>query len=46
MEQMDLPYPKFIDFALPGNRACGVCPDGIPEHLQAYCDQIADSRQG
>ena len=24
MQGMDLPYPKFIDFALPGNRACAV----------------------
>ena len=46
MGGMDLPYPKFIDFALPGNRACGVCPDDIPEHLQEYCHQISNSRQG
>ncbi|AAZ95996.1 conserved hypothetical protein [Thiobacillus denitrificans ATCC 25259] len=46
MNALDLPYPKFIDHALPGNRACGVCPPDVPEHLQAYCVQIADSRQG
>jgi glyoxylase-like metal-dependent hydrolase (beta-lactamase superfamily II) len=46
MEGMDLPYPKFIDFALPGNRQCGVCPPGVPDALQAYCDQIGASRQG
>jgi glyoxylase-like metal-dependent hydrolase (beta-lactamase superfamily II) len=46
MASMDLPYPKFIDFALPGNRACGMCPDEIPEHLQEYCDPISSSRQG
>jgi glyoxylase-like metal-dependent hydrolase (beta-lactamase superfamily II) len=46
MGSMDLPYPKFIDFALPGNRACGVCPEDIPEHLQEYCQQISNSRQG
>jgi sulfur dioxygenase len=46
MESLDLPYPKFIVFALPGNGACGVCPDDIPEHLQEYCEQITDSRQG
>ena len=46
MEGMDLPYPKFIDYALPGNRACGMCPDDIPEHLQEYCDWISNSRQG
>jgi hypothetical protein len=46
MANLDLPYPKFIDFALPGNRACGVCPEDIPEHLQEYCDRISNSRQG
>lgn len=46
MEEMDLPYPKFIDFALPGNRRCGECPPEVPDHLQQYCDQIGKSRQG
>jgi sulfur dioxygenase len=46
MGGMNLPYPKFIDFALPGNRACGVCPDDIPEHLREYCHRISSSRQG
>lgn len=46
MEEMDLPYPKFIDFALPGNHQCGVCPPEVPDHLQQYCDQIGESRQG
>ncbi len=46
MGGLDLPYPKFIDFALPGNRACGVCPGNIPEHLQEYCNWISNSRQG
>ena len=41
-----LPYPKFIDFALPGNRAYGVCPDDIPEHLHEYCDGTSNSGQG
>ncbi|MBK1643962.1 Zn-dependent hydrolase [Thiocapsa imhoffii] len=46
MDGLDLAYPKFIDYAVPGNRECGVCPAGVPEHLSQYCDQIAESRQG
>lgn len=46
MEEMNLAYPKFIDYALPGNRACGVCPPGVPENLRQYCEQIAESVQG
>ena len=38
MESLHLPYPTFIDYAVPGNRACGVCPEGIPEALRIYCD--------
>jgi len=46
MANLKLPYPKFIDHAVPGNRLCGVCPPDVPEHLQAYCRQMADSPQG
>ncbi|MCG6897795.1 MAG: MBL fold metallo-hydrolase [Thiocapsa sp.] len=46
MNGLDLAYPKFIDYALPGNRACGACPPGVPEDLQQYCEQIGESRQG
>ena len=46
MRNLGLPYPKFIDYAVPGNRGCGVCPDGLPEDLQEYCSTIAESRQG
>jgi glyoxylase-like metal-dependent hydrolase (beta-lactamase superfamily II) len=46
MNALDLAYPKFIDYAVPGNRGCGVCPEGVPDHLSQYCDRIADSRQG
>ena len=46
MAKLDLPYPKFIDFAVPGNRACGVCPDGLPEDLHEYCSSMAHTRQG
>jgi glyoxylase-like metal-dependent hydrolase (beta-lactamase superfamily II) len=37
METMDLPYPRKIDFAVPGNRECGVCPDNTPEEYRAPC---------
>lgn len=46
MAALDLPYPKFIDYAVPGNRACGVCPDGLPEHLGGYCHPMIPSLQG
>lgn len=46
MQGLNLPYPKFIDYAIPGNQGCGICPPGVPEKLQEYCDQIGDSRQG
>lgn len=34
MEDMDLPYPRKIDFAVPGNEACGVCPETLPEEYR------------
>lgn len=38
MDNMDLPYPRKIDFAVPGNRQCGVCPDNVPEELRGPCE--------
>jgi glyoxylase-like metal-dependent hydrolase (beta-lactamase superfamily II) len=46
MNGLKLAYPKFIDYAVPGNLACGRCPTGVPEHLQQYCVQMGESRQG
>ncbi len=46
MNNLDLAYPKFIDYAVPGNRRCGVCPDDLPERLEAYCEQMTHSPQG
>ena len=46
MQGLKLDYPKFIDYAVPGNKQCGVCPQAVPEKLQEYCDQISESRQG
>lgn len=42
MAELKLPYPKFIDYAVPGNRQCGVCPQAMPDHLREYCDEVAD----
>jgi glyoxylase-like metal-dependent hydrolase (beta-lactamase superfamily II) len=46
MAGLNLPYPKFIDYAVPGNRACGVCPTDLPEQLKAYCQRMTESVQG
>ena len=46
MAGLNLPYPKFIDHAVPGNRQCGVCPTDLPEQLQAYCGRMTESPQG
>jgi glyoxylase-like metal-dependent hydrolase (beta-lactamase superfamily II) len=46
MENLDLPYPKFIDYAVPGNLRCGECPSDLPERLRQYCQEMADSPQG
>jgi sulfur dioxygenase len=46
MNNLNLPYPKFIDYAVPGNRQCGECPEALPENLQQYCHEMAESPQG
>ena len=46
MRNLNLPYPKFIDYAVPGNRRCGVCPSHLPEDLAKYCEQMTESPQG
>ena len=46
MANLNLPYPKFIDYAVPGNRQCGVCPRDVPDNLANYCHQMTDSPQG
>lgn len=38
MNGLDLPYPRKIDFAVPGNEACGECPDNVPEQYRGPCD--------
>lgn len=46
MAHLDLSYPKFIDYAVPGNRACGQCPNDLPAYLKEYCGSMAKSPQG
>jgi sulfur dioxygenase len=46
MASLNLPYPKFIDYAVPGNLQCGVCPDHLPENLEKYCGHMTESPQG
>jgi glyoxylase-like metal-dependent hydrolase (beta-lactamase superfamily II) len=41
MESLDLPYPRKIDFAVPGNEACGACPDNVPDQYRGPCDTLA-----
>ncbi|MFZ5659299.1 MAG: MBL fold metallo-hydrolase [Pseudomonadota bacterium] len=38
MHNLNLPYPKKMDFAVPGNKKCGECPDEAPEDLRKLCD--------
>lgn len=37
MDGLQLPYPRKIDFAVPGNEACGECPQDIPEEFRGPC---------
>ncbi len=46
IQNLNLPYPKFIEYAVPGNRQCGKCPDDLPEGLQQYCREMEESPQG
>jgi glyoxylase-like metal-dependent hydrolase (beta-lactamase superfamily II) len=46
MANLNLPYPAFIDYAVPGNRQCGVCPADLPDRLAGYCRQMSASPQG
>jgi sulfur dioxygenase len=46
MANLALPYPKFIDYAVPGNRQCGICPQDLPDQLAKYCAAMTESLQG
>ncbi len=38
MSELNLPYPKKMDVAVPGNRACGQCPPELVARMEALCD--------
>jgi glyoxylase-like metal-dependent hydrolase (beta-lactamase superfamily II) len=38
MDNLDLAYPKKIDLAVPANRACGECPDDVPDTMKRLCE--------
>jgi glyoxylase-like metal-dependent hydrolase (beta-lactamase superfamily II) len=38
MNDLDLSYPKKMEFAVPGNRLCGQCPPNVPEAFKGPCD--------
>ncbi len=40
MNGLDLPYPRKIDFAVPGNEACGECPADVPEQYRGPCSIV------
>jgi len=46
MQSLNLPYPKFIDYAVVGNQQCGVCPNSLPRELEHYCGKMMQSVQG
>lgn len=37
MASLELPYPRKIDFAVPGNSLCGECPPNVPKELRGPC---------
>lgn len=40
MNGLNLPYPRKIDFAVPGNELCGECPDNVPEQYRGACEIV------
>lgn len=46
MANLNLPYPKLIDYAVIANRQCGVCPPDLPKGLENYCRKMTESPQG
>lgn len=45
MRNLNLPKPRMMDFAVPGNETCGQCPPNVPPELKAPCE-IEEKRQG
>jgi len=44
MDNLDLPYPRKIDFAVPGNEQCGQCPDNVPDKFSGPCQRHDQGR--
>lgn len=40
MNNLNLPYPRKIDFAVPGNQQCGQCPKQVPEKFRGPCEKF------
>ena len=38
MDGLNLPYPMKIDYAVPGNEDCGICPPNVPSALKSPCE--------
>ena len=38
MDELHLPYPKMMEYAVPSNEQCGQCSDNLPENMQRLCD--------
>jgi len=38
MNGLNLPYPRKIDFAVPGNERCGLCSEDVPEKYRGACE--------
>ena len=40
MQELNLPYPRKLDFAVPGNEQCGKCPENVPPEFQGPCHRF------
>lgn len=38
MADLQLPYPRKMDFAVPANRLCGACPPDVPAEFAGVCE--------
>ncbi|MBK6916873.1 MAG: MBL fold metallo-hydrolase [Deltaproteobacteria bacterium] len=38
MAALQLPYPRKMPYAVPGNRMCGECPPDVPDELRSPCE--------
>ena len=38
MRELELPFPKKMEYAVAGNERCGQCPDNLPEGMEKLCE--------